>query len=363
MYCFSKNFSIALNEKNKFIVCLRDKGYYFEFDNSILMALVDLGKKQPFNQTDFYASISKFDTVSIEDSTQYFDELIEHEIIISHLTKLKKLNKDVEFSWEDNGWLSAKQFHDSVVYTKFLQGDDTGWLKQVEGMKLIRENGIGPPVVKKYNANLKRIELSPASLNRNKNFFEILINRRTCRAFNNSRVIDKELLSDILFYSAKSQKVFESKFFGMQIFRTSPSGGARHPVEVYPQLIDVKGCDDGSFYYDHVEHKLIKIGETNKELLNEVSQRQVSLKGNFISFIVTARFVRNYWKYRYSKSYIFTMLDVGHFVQTLILTCEALDLECFLTPALDVELVQHHLSLPNIYDECPVYIVIAGQKK
>jgi hypothetical protein len=45
------------------------------------------------------------------------------------------------------------------------------------------------------------------------------------------------------------------------VFRTSPSGGGRHPTEVYPCVRNVSGLEPGLYHYDGMAHELAWIGD------------------------------------------------------------------------------------------------------
>lgn len=329
----------------------------------ILGLLSELGSLSEFSEDQFDAALNKWSVNELNITPQQFlAELSEMGVVwpCAQRESLQAINREISLDWESNGWASAKLFHDSVVYSKFLQADPDGWKQQLEAMECIQQSGEGPAPFRELDQSLPRLRLADNPRPLESPLAEVLLKRRTKRMFASNRPITQEVLSSILFYSAKAQHQYHNKFFGTEIRRTSPSGGSRHPVELYPQLFGPAPEMCGNFYYNPLQHELVRLGPTGAELMNVVSQRQIKLEQNFVVFLVTARFCRNFWKYRYAKSYLFTLFDVGHLVQTLIFTCEAHGLGCFLTPALDVEAVQRHLQLQNIYDECPVYFLAAG---
>lgn len=358
-YTLNRNFIVFRNERNRLSAGLGDSGITAELQPAILAGLVELGAGGTFSQDDFLRMVSSRRKSSRQAAESLFETLRTNGFLVSP-AKAAVPAKSLTLSWEENGWLAAGLFHRAVAHSSFLMGDKEGWEEQVSAMVDIKESGEVPPMVKEY-PDRKMIRLKPSSQENSLPFFEILENRKTIRSFKREAPLTKQLLADILYHTARAKTVADSYYFGNLMRRTSPSGGAMHPVEIYPQLIDVKGLQNGSYYYNPERHALVQLeGMASREMLYEISQRQVNLEGNFFCFIITARFIRNFWKYRYPKSYAFTLFDTGHFVQTLILTCEAVGLKCFLTPALNVQMAQEHLELDNIFDECPVYFVVAG---
>jgi SagB-type dehydrogenase family enzyme len=262
-------------------------------------------------------------------------------------------------SWRENGWEVARLFHEATAHASFLQGDTEGWQQQLQQCEMIGRTGESPPIVKTYQ-DKDIISLEEPIKDNSDSFFKVLSGRRTCRKFSSDRRLNKSQLSTILHYAARAQSIVQDLNLGPHLLRTSPSGGARHPVDIYPQLFRVNGIPSGSFYYDPQRHTLTLLGPTSEDLIYRIGQQQSGCRNMPVAFLITARFARNLWKYRYPKSYIFTLFDVAHFVQTFILCCEAMRLKCFLTPALNVSMAQAHLDLTNIYDECSTYLVTAG---
>ncbi|MFP5405933.1 MAG: SagB/ThcOx family dehydrogenase [Gammaproteobacteria bacterium] len=364
LYHLSKSFCIAPGHGGKLTVFVRDSGARLQLHPWFSRVLLDLGETGTFSDEEFVAALRRHapEGESPIEHARLLGELIDVGVLWTdeRWGLFEAANAGVHLEWEDHGWASAKLFHDSIVYSRFLQGDAEGWDEQVRAMEEIRDEGEGPPVVKRYPPEFERIALGAPHDPLTRNFGEVLHGRRTCRVFDGERPVTRASLASVLFHAAKAQESTHNRFFGPHIKRTSPSGGSRHPVEIYPQVFDSPDGLDGSFYYDFVEHCLVRLGDADRGLMYELCQKQAALERNFVVFLVSVRFVRHYWKYRYPKSYLFALFDVGHLVQTLILVCEALGLRCFLTPALDVAGAQRHLGLDNIYDECPVYFLAAG---
>ena len=55
------------------------------------------------------------------------------------------------------------------------------------------------------------------------------------------------------------QGYFQTKLIGKLPFKTSPSGGARHPIEVYLMALRVDGLKAGIYHYQARDHLLEKL--------------------------------------------------------------------------------------------------------
>ena len=56
-------------------------------------------------------------------------------------------------------------------------------------------------------------------------FFQVLLNRRTCRNFSPKRNTSKALFSTLMHFVARAHGFIKNPYFGIQMLKTSPSGG------------------------------------------------------------------------------------------------------------------------------------------
>lgn len=124
------------------------------------------------------------------------------------------------------------------------------------------------------------------------------------------------------------------------IKRTSPSGGALHPIEAYPLVMAVQGLTPGLYHYETGSHTMA--------LLEPMTTKQA--RGLAAAFTVgqtyfaeaqamvfhAARMDRHHWKYRdHPKAYKAVMLDSGHLSQTFYLLAAERGLGAFYTAAIN----------------------------
>src|SRR5262249_51913777 len=118
--------------------------------------------------------------------------------------------------------------------------------------------------------------------------------------------------------------------------KTSPSGGALHPIEAYPIVRRVAGLAPGLYHYDAERHALELLEELMEdeatEYLRFATGGQTPFRHAQVAFVLTARFRRNFWKYwRQQDQYGVLLLDAGHLSQTLYLVATELGLDAFVT--------------------------------
>lgn len=120
----------------------------------------------------------------------------------------------------------------------------------------------------------------------------------------------------------------------------SPSGGALHPIEAYPLVRDVEGVEPGLYHYNVRRHRLDLLRSLDGEEAEETAERllagQSYLAAAHVVVFLTARFERNFWKYReHQKAYRVVLMDAGHLSQTFYLMCTELGLGACFTAAIN----------------------------
>lgn len=184
---------------------------------------------------------------------------------------------------------------------------------------------------------------------------ELMLRRRTTRFFDNSRPLDQDRLFTLLryVYGAHAYARLSSDLIALK--KTSPSGGALHPIEVYPLIVNVEGLDTGLYHYHVGDHALDQMAvmsqDKARELIDELSAKQSYLTSAQVVFFYTARFKRNFWKYaKHTKAYKALLLDMAHLSQSLYLLCTELGLGAFFTAACNETEIEELLGLDPLVE-------------
>ncbi|MEM8998112.1 MAG: SagB/ThcOx family dehydrogenase, partial [Acidobacteriota bacterium] len=137
--------------------------------------------------------------------------------------------------------------------------------------------------------------------------------------------------------------------------KTSPSGGARHSLEVYLLAFNVGGLPVGTYHYQPDTHRLVDLEiPTAPACLEEQLPTQPWFHRPAAVFFMTSIFDRVQWKYGHPRSYRLVLLEAGHFSQTFLLVATALGLAPFCTAALGDSAIENHLRI-NGLDESVVF--------
>jgi len=202
------------------------------------------------------------------------------------------------------------------------------------------------------------VELPDAHLP-NHSFRDVLLGRRTKRWFK-PEAITSDQLASLLFYTWGMTACVKNSI-DERILRTSPSGGCRHPIEVYPLINRVAGIRPGIYHYSVRRHglELLEAKQIGARFVRFCSGQQW-VKNAAVLFIMTAVFPRTMWRYRFSRAYRVVQMEAGHLGQTLQLTATALRLDSLVTAALQDSLIERELGLDG-FNEAVIYCAAVGR--
>lgn len=100
--------------------------------------------------------------------------------------------------------------------------------------------------------------------------------------------------------------------------RTNPSAGALYPTEVYVQIRNVEGFEDGIYHLSPFESSLVLLHALDEDegVENVLGVKKV----NGFVFLFSALYYRSSWKYR-DRAFRYCLHDTGHMLGTLEASC------------------------------------------
>ena len=178
-------------------------------------------------------------------------------------------------------------------------------------------------------------------------FTDVLLARRTSRRYSSLPVTLGEL-SSLLAFSAGVQR-WATTEDGEVPLKTSPSGGARHPIECYVVARDVAGLEPAIYHYGSDRHVLERIGANVSidRIKAYVPESAYFARGSAMVFF-TAVFERQLWRYPYSRAYRASLIEAGHVCQTFLLTATSLGLASYCVMGLADTLIENDLGIDGI---------------
>ena len=259
------------------------------------------------------------------------------------------LDSRIAKEWSD--WLPAGSFHFSTKDTRYARDN---W--SFNRLRSLLPKTPQPKIFKTARGPKKLLSSSTFP---DSEFIRVLMARKTHREFSKKKVT-LENVSDLLSLVWGVTGYLHSPMFGELLHKTSPSGGARHPGEVYLMALRVKGLKAGLYHYHPARHQLTTI-TTN--ITRNTAWRYCAYQGYVRNaaalFLMTAVFPRAIWKYRHARAYRVVLLDAGHLCQTFCLVATWLGLAPFCTAALKDTLIEEDLGIDGIR-ESVLYVAGVG---
>jgi SagB-type dehydrogenase family enzyme len=192
-------------------------------------------------------------------------------------------------------------------------------------------------------------------------FTRVLTSRRTWRRFDPGKVALADFAT-LLGLTWGVREWVAVPPLGRFAVKTSPSGGALHPIEAYVVARDVEGISPGTYHYDATRHRLelLRRGITRDRMSEYVmGQRWFSEAAAFV--LMTAVFTRTQWKYRYPRAYRVVLAEAGHLCQTFCLVATWLGLAPFCTMAIADSKIDRDLGIDGV-TEGVLYVAGVGKR-
>jgi SagB-type dehydrogenase family enzyme len=144
--------------------------------------------------------------------------------------------------------------------------------------------------------------------------------------------------------------------------KTSPSGGARHSLEVYLCANEVLGLSSGLYHYSPDAHSLVLLreGDMRATLKGALPQQQAFATAPAV-FFMTSVFARVQWRYKFARAYRVVLLEAGHFCQSFCLVATSMGLAPFNTAALGDSFIEEKLGIDGV-SEAVLYAAGVGSR-
>src|SRR3954470_5504645 len=279
------------------------------------------------------------------------DELLRHSLLQRQGKRLSRRERAMN-RWD--AWNpSAGFFHTATKDVPFIDMDT-----QVRTLRARSRRSPKPEPVKRYKAaRLVRLPAAAAS----DPFGSVLLARRTWRQFA-AAPVDLASFGTLLGLTAGVQRWANAAGEGRIALKTSPSGGARHAIELYVLALNVKGLPRGLYHYAADLHALalIRRGGSAQDVARYLPN-QPWYSGAAAVVFFGAVFARELWRYHYARAYRAVLIEAGHLCQTFCLTATSLGLAPFCTMALADSAIDKDLKLDGI-SESTLYAAGVGMR-
>jgi len=280
-------------------------------------------------------------------------QLLKHGLLVRKNSADAESDERLARQW--SGWLPEGSFHFLTKDARYVKRE-----RSIAEWKALLPKRPAPSNFKSLTG-AKKISL-PKIASPNSEFIRVLMGRKTHREFS-KRDLPLSDVSQILSLVWGVTGYLNSPVFGRLIHKTSPSGGARHPGEVYLMALRVSGLRPGLYHYHPGRHELEMIcANATPQKAKLYCAYQSYAKNAAALFLMTAIFARTMWKYPGSRAYRVVLLETGHLCQTFCLVATWLGLAPFCTAALGDSLIEKDLKIDGI-SESVLYVAGVGMRR
>jgi SagB-type dehydrogenase family enzyme len=228
--------------------------------------------------------------------------------------------------WERLEWREAWAYHAATRDYPFVQMDERGAVaRDTERMRSYQEEAPAPPVYQHVGADAVELPRPRAAPD------ELLERMAPEQRLG---VEGLSLLLDVCFGERGRMLVASGDTC---LLKSIPSGGGRHPTEVFVAAFELHGLAPGIYHYDVEHHRL--------EQVRAGQQRDAFAQATFDLFTryreppaaalaFTALVERAMWRYRDPRSFRAVLVDVGHAVAAYRHVARLLGFRTFAYPKL-----------------------------
>jgi SagB-type dehydrogenase family enzyme len=175
----------------------------------------------------------------------------------------------------------------------------------------------------------------------------VLLERRTWRRFGRGS-LPLDNLATLLQLTWGVHGWLEVPGVSRFALKTSPSGGARHSIEVYVLVRSVAGLRRGLYHYNPDTHSLVPIKGAGPRRISDYLPGQPWYDDAGAVMLMTSVFERVQWRYPYARAYRAIMAEAGHLCQTFCLVATWLGLAPFCTMALADSRIERDLAIDGV---------------
>lgn len=142
--------------------------------------------------------------------------------------------------------------------------------------------------------------------------------------------------------------------------KTSPSGGSRHPTEIYAYPLDVDGIDEGWYHVGGVDGVMSSFTTSIPIDTCLAASQFASSDRPFVLIIFTSIFRRNRYRYREPRTFRTVHMDVGHLMTTTEFVAKAFGFRAYPSTHVDSPTIARALNM-DLLIEAPISsILITG---
>ena len=324
---------------------------------------VIMAQSEAMDKNQLVEEYSRQGEISAALSSDIVDYLCKYQILIPE--NLAAPLSNFISGWFTRGWQAPSVHQLSGFGMPFLPDDHGGAnYTEIYDQMLNDHTTIDQPEVVKGIPKHSLSEIpapKETALNPKIKVQQVLENAKQVYAFGDHDLSFSEV-HGIIHACFRNQRYSESGL-GKVTFRSYPSGGARHPLEVYLVSRGENENPPGVYYYNPdtgTFHGLLSNQDVGKEL-DEACFLKRGVRSSKFAVLISVRWFRHMWKYRYARSYKMVLLEVGHAIQSLSFAAAAAGVESYYCPSFNDSEINKLCGLDDPFEESVAVVMTLGR--
>lgn len=312
---------------------------------------------QPATASNLAASLKEKALVGEEAAGQLVEGLISAGVLVAAVDAPRY---EHIATWGRYGWRDAADFHLATYGLRFVPDEVDGVSYADYFAEMVNDTdtfGEQPPPQAPLDGEL--MSEAPGEFELSATLDDVLGDAKPINRFTGPDVTFAEVMPPLRQAFGVQRTV--GGMLGPHHLRSYPSGGARHPFEAYVVSKGFDGLAAGVYHFDAVSGALAGVPDGGDP--HQIDPACFG-KGGILTaravVVLTCRWLRHSWKYRYARSYRMLMLEVGHIVQAINLAAIGNGLNVYHCPSINDRELRRILALDDDCAEGPVFALGLG---
>jgi SagB-type dehydrogenase family enzyme len=326
-------------------------------DNNLNRLLIFMGHWRSIDEVIVFMEETM--NLSYEDAHVAIQHLMDLGFLVSDEEAQHKYLSSNYDKWCEKGWQDALLYHwhTNLIPKTDYEADPNGIDDARRMLEKVRAEK--PPSNYKEIQGTHRIQLLKKSELKHKTLdkvFEDWVGSKRDKG-----PLSFEEFSWLTYLAYGQTAVKKLPITGEHVAKTSPSGGSRHPTEVYPLILDVQNINQGLYHYNVKENCLELIKEGNFE---EFIRKYILTHPKRPAFRPTVIFIystyidRSMFRYRESRSYRVIHFDLGHLMQTTAFLASSIGRSSYREYAFNDSAIDEFLNIDGLMESVMAFTVI-----
>lgn len=316
-----------------------------------------LGRSSAADATTLADSLRDSAGLDASDARDLVDNMVSMGVLVESASDTRQ--RDHLTRWGRLGWRDAADFHLATHGLRFVPDEVDGiTYADYFGAMVQDTESVGEQPAAYVPPTGERLELPPADATAT-TLDEVLCVAEPINRFEGPPVRGEELVLPLRQAFGVQRRV--GGMLGEHHLRSYPSGGARHPFEVYLVSKGIEGVPSGAYHFDPVNGDLAAVPAAGdaREIDNACFGKG-GIRSASAVLVLTCRWLRHSWKYRYARSYRMLLLEAGHAVQAITLAMIRHGVNVYHCPSIHDSVIQTILALDDDCAEGPLYALGLG---